>query len=52
MGLTKESVIKTTKIYTGSKTKLGSKICDLPQDIKDEFKDKYREYQRSSIDNL
>lgn len=52
MGLTEESVIKTTKIYTGSKTKLGRKICDLPQDIKDEFKDKYKKYQRSIIDNF
>ena len=33
IGLTKESVIKTTKIYTGSKTKLGKKISDLPQEI-------------------
>ena len=52
IGLAKESVIKTTKIYTGTQTKLGRKICDLPQDIKNEFKDKYKEYQRSIIDNL
>lgn len=52
MGLTKESVIKTTKIYTGSTTKLGSKICDLPQDIKEEFKKKYEEYQKKIIENL
>ena len=52
MGLARESVIKTTKIYTGSTTKLGRKICDLPQDIKEEFKSKYNEYQNSIIENL
>ena len=52
IGLTKESVIKTTKIYTGTQTKLGRKVCDLPQDIKEEFKNKYKEYQKSIIENL
>lgn len=48
IGLNKASVIKTTKIYTGSKMKLGSKIGELPQAKREEFKQKYKEYQ----DNL
>lgn len=49
IGLNKNSVIKTTKIYTGSKMKLGSKIGDLPTEIRNEFKRKYEEYQKSLI---
>lgn len=49
IGLNKKSIIKTTKIYTGSKMKLGSKIGDLPDDIKNEFKRKYAEYQNNII---
>ena len=41
IGLDRKSVIKTTKIYTGSKTKLGNKIGDLPEEIKKEFINKY-----------
>lgn len=52
IGLAKESVIKTTKIYTGSKAKLGKKICDLPNKIKQEFKQKYSQYQKDLIDNM
>ncbi len=52
MGLSKESIIKTTKIYTGSKMKLGKKICDLPVEIKEEFKQKYRKYQENIINNM
>lgn len=44
-GLDRASVIKTTKIYTGSKMKLGSKIGELPLFKRDEFKQKYKEYQ-------
>lgn len=44
-GLKQDSVIKTTKIYTGSKMKLGSKIGELPLIKKEEFKKKYKEYQ-------
>ncbi len=47
IGLNRSSVIKTTKIYTGSHTKLGNKIGDLPTEIRNEFKSKYEEYQRS-----
>ena len=32
IGLNNDSVIKTTKIYTGSQTKLGRKIGELPPD--------------------
>lgn len=50
IGLNRKSVIKTTKIYTGSKMKLGNKICDLPNEIRNEFKQKYVEYQKNIID--
>lgn len=49
IGLNQDSVIKTTKIYTGSQTKLGRKIGELPEIKKEEFKQKYREYQESII---
>lgn len=52
IGLDRRSVIKTTKIYTGSKSKLGSKIGDLPQDKKEEFKRKYTDYQNNLIAKL
>lgn len=51
IGLNKDSVIKTTKIYTGSQTKLGSKIGELPLNKKEEFKQKYREYQENILKN-
>ncbi len=44
-GLYKKSVIKTTKIYTGSKTKMKHKIGELPSDKKKEFIQKYKDYQ-------
>lgn len=49
IGLARKSVIKTTKVYTGSKSKLGAKIADLPVNIKKEFINKYKEYQESLI---
>ncbi len=49
IGLDRKSVIKTTKIYTGSKMKLGGKIGELPLDIKEEFKQKYRKYQEDIL---
>lgn len=49
IGLEKKSVIKTTKIYTGSQSKLGSKIGELPENIKNEFKQKYKAYQEDII---
>lgn len=52
IGLERESVIKTTKIYTGSKSKLGRKICDLPIEIKEEFKEKYKNHQSNIINKL
>lgn len=52
IGLNRKSIIKTTKIYTGSKTKLGKKICDLPTEIKEEFKKKYKVYQEDLINNI
>ncbi len=45
IGLNGKSTIKTTKIYTGSKMKMGRKIGDLPTEKKEEFKNKYMEYQ-------
>lgn len=52
IGLIKGSVIKTTKIYTGSMAKLGNKIGDLPIEKRQEFKKKYEAYQKSIIDKL
>jgi len=52
IGLNRESVIKTTKIYTGSKTKLGGKIGDLPEALKKDFKNKYLDYQKEIIGRL
>lgn len=49
IGLDRKSVIKTTKIYTGSKMKLGSKIGELPFDKKEEFKQKYKKYQEDIL---
>lgn len=49
IGLDRKSVIKTTKIYTGSKMKLGSKIGELSLDKKQEFKEKYTEYQKAIL---
>lgn len=49
IGLDRKSVIKTTKIYTGPKTKLGEKIGELPEDKKKEFIEKYRDYQLDII---
>lgn len=45
IGLNSKSVIKTTKIYTGTRSKLGTKISDLPREIKLEFYNKYKKYQ-------
>lgn len=49
LGLNGKSVIKTTKIYTGTKSKLGAKICDLPKEIRKEFFNKYKSYQENLI---
>jgi mRNA-degrading endonuclease toxin of MazEF toxin-antitoxin module len=52
IGLTRASIIKTTKIYTGSKSLLERKVCDLPNGIYDEFLSKYKSYQDSIINLL
>ena len=52
IGLDRKSVIKTTKIYTGSKSKLGNKIGDLPEKKKEEFKKKYSDYQNKLINSF
>ena len=52
IGLDNKSVIKTTKIYTGSKSKLRNKIGILPKNKKEEFIDKFIKYQKKLIDNL
>lgn len=52
IGLDRKSVIKTTKIYTGFRSKLGNKIGDLPDYKKEEFKSKYKEYQNNLIDHF
>ena len=52
IGLQQKSIIKTTKIYTGPKSKLGVKIGELPPEKKQEFITKYRDYQNSLITNF
>lgn len=52
IGLNRESIIKTTKIYTGPKSKLGAKIAELPEDKKKEFITKYNNYQNDIIKNF
>lgn len=52
IGLERKSVIKTTKIYTGSKSYLKSKIGDLPKKLKKEFVENYKTYQKNIILNL
>lgn len=52
IGLDRKSVIKTTKIYTGSKDKLGKKIGELPYEIKNQFINNYKEYQLNLIMNF
>lgn len=52
IGLQRKSIIKTTKIYTGSKTRLGNKIGKLPENIKKEFIKNYEKYQINLIKNL
>lgn len=52
IGLNGKSVIKTTKIYTGTKSKLGRKIADLPIDIKRKFYQSYKDYQNDLINNF
>lgn len=52
VGLDRSSIIKTTKVYTGSKTKLINKIGDLPENIKKQFIDQYKEYQNYLIANF
>ena len=49
IGLQRERVIKTTKIYTGAKSKLGAKIGELPNEKKEEFIKKYRSYQEDIV---
>ena len=52
LGLKNKSIIKTTKIYTGSKSNLGKKISDLPKHKKTEFIKKYNDYQQSIVSNF
>ena len=49
IGLKSASIIKTTKIYTGAKSKLGAKIGELPNEKKEEFIKKYRNYQEDIV---
>ena len=52
IGLIWKSVIKTTKIFTGSKYKLGKKICDLPDELKEKFITNYKNYQLNMINKF
>lgn len=49
IGLERKSTIKTTKIYTGSQMKLGKKIGELPEEIRNEFRQKYKAYQEEIL---
>lgn len=49
IGLDRSSVIKTTKVYTGARSKLINKVGDLPEEVKSEFINKYKEYQTKLI---
>jgi len=49
VGLSRKSVIKTTKIYTGSKNLLERKISDLPSPLREEFREKYKSYQEQLV---
>ena len=52
LGLSRASIIKTTKIYTGSKRQLERKVCDLPDTLRKEFLQKYQAYQNAIISNM
>ena len=52
IGLQSSSIIKTTKLYTGPKSKLGVKIGELPPNKKKEFIEKYKDYQNSIMVNF
>ena len=52
LGLLRESIVKTTKIYTGSKHMLERKIADFPEPLKKEFCKKYKDYQEKIIQKL
>ena len=47
IGLERSSVIKTTKVYTGDRELLERKVCDLPNDLKTAFMEKYKSYQNN-----
>lgn len=49
IGLDRSSVIKTTKVYTGARSKLINKVGDLPEEVKNDFINKYKEYQTKLI---
>jgi len=52
LGLSRASIIKTTKIYTGSRGLLERKICELPLELRKEFADKYKQYQHNLVERL
>ncbi|MCL2840271.1 MAG: type II toxin-antitoxin system PemK/MazF family toxin [Defluviitaleaceae bacterium] len=52
LGLTRASVIKTTKLYTGSQRLLERKVCDLPDDLKAIFSKNYKAYQNTIFANF
>jgi len=52
LGLSRASIIKTTKIYTGSRGLLERKICELPLELRKEFADKYKQYQHNLVEGL
>ncbi|MDR2559343.1 MAG: type II toxin-antitoxin system PemK/MazF family toxin [Oscillospiraceae bacterium] len=52
LGLTRASVIKITKVYTGSRGLLERKVCDLPSDLRAEFIKNYKVYQNKLMERM
>ena len=52
INLIRKSIIKTTKIYTGPRTLFERKLGVLPENLKQEFINKYREYQNQLINSF
>jgi mRNA-degrading endonuclease toxin of MazEF toxin-antitoxin module len=52
IGLTRKSIIKITKIFTGSRNLLERKVADLPESLRSEVREKYAAYQRGIIERM
>lgn len=52
INLIRKSVIKTTKIYIGPRTLFERKLGVLSENLKQEFINKYHEYQNQLMENF